>query len=523
LEPIEMSNAPHADDQVSLYALSWYYAQDGKMAIDIATGIVVDANPAAEALMGYTRDELIGMHVTMLHSEDERERVKVEFRQAAQKASSHPGFHLLRKDGSLLPVAIWSSESIQVGSCSLLIVVFRDISEEVRREHLLSAQNWAMSAFSIAALALGRARSPEDLLQSICEAITRESVYLVAWIGIAEDDPGKPVRLAASAGTALGYLDGVQVSWSEDELTGQGPTGVCIRTNTMQILDDSETSPIFVPWRKRAKRFGIRSSISIPLRVEGSWNGALMVYSAHPRAFEVAPIEVFERLGEQIVHGIHALEQRQLLEAERQHRELAQKHVNEVLSASVSAMVTAMEMRDPYTSGHESRVAEIAYAIGREMGWHEDRLQSLRLASMVHDIGKVSIPVEILTKPGRLTAEEYKLVKEHPETGYTILKDIPFNGPIADIVRQHHEKLDGSGYPLGLKADAILPESRVLAVADIVEAMSSDRPYRHGMDIHVVLESIEAQAGTRLDAEVVRICADLFRGKRLFPNSLNLH
>jgi HD-GYP domain-containing protein (c-di-GMP phosphodiesterase class II) len=144
------------------------------------------------------------------------------------------------------------------------------------------------------------------------------------------------------------------------------------------------------------------------------------------------------------------------------------------------------------------------------------------MASMVHDIGKVSIPVDILTKPGRLTTEEYELVKGHSETGYAILKDIPFNGPIADIVRQHHEKLDGSGYPLGLKAGAILPESKVLAVADIVEAMSSDRPYRRGMDINIVLESIENEAGTLLDAEVVRVCAKLFRAKRLFPNSLNL-
>ena len=517
-----MSSEPYADDRQSLYALSWRYAQDGKLAIDIATGIVVDANPAAERLMSYTREELIGMHTAMLHPEAEREKVQNVLRRDVPRPLLHKDFHLQRKDSLSVPVAIWSSGALDFADRSLVIVEFRDISEEKRKEHLLAAQNWAMSAFSIAALALGRARSPEDLLQSICEAITRESVYLLAWIGIAEDDPGKTLRLAASAGSALGYLDGVHVSWSEDLPAGLGPTGVCVRTNTMYIIDDSETAPIFVPWRKRAKKFGIRSSISIPLHVEGSWNGALVVYSAHPHAFEAAPIEVFERLGEQIVHGIHALEQKHLLEAARLHREMVQKHLTEALSASVSAMVTAMEMRDPYTAGHESRVADIAYVIGREMGWPEERLQSLRMAAMVHDIGKISIPVEILTKPGRLTADEFELVKGHSESGYAILKDIPFNAPIADIVRQHHEKLDGSGYPLGLKADAILPESRILAVADMVEAMSSDRPYRRGMDIDVVLECIENQAGTLLDAEVVRICAELFRAKRLFPNSLNL-
>ncbi len=185
-------------------------------------------------------------------------------------------------------------------------------------------------------------------------------------------------------------------------------------------------------------------------------------------------------------------------------------------------MVTAMEMRDPYTAGHESRTAEIVYAIGKEMGWGEDRLQGLRMAAMVHDIGKISIPVEILNKPGRLTAEEYSLVKQHPETGYAILKDIPFNWPVADIVRQHHEKLDGSGYPLGLKADGILMESKVLTVADMVEAMASHRPYRKPIRLEQVLVELEEQAGTLLDRGVVRICAALFREKRLILQGLSL-
>jgi HD-GYP domain-containing protein (c-di-GMP phosphodiesterase class II) len=178
-------------------------------------------------------------------------------------------------------------------------------------------------------------------------------------------------------------------------------------------------------------------------------------------------------------------------------------------------MVTAMEIRDPYTAGHEVRVAQIAYAIGQEMGWPEDRLQGLRMAAMVHDIGKISIPSEILTKPARLNPVEFALVKRHPESSYIILKDIPYTWPIADIVRQHHEKLDGSGYPLGLKGDAILPEAKVLAVADIVEAMAAARPYRAALGLEVALAQIEKEAGTLLDAEVVRICAALFREKRL--------
>ena len=145
------------------------------------------------------------------------------------------------------------------------------------------------------------------------------------------------------------------------------------------------------------------------------------------------------------------------------------------------------------------------------------------MAAQVHDIGKISIPAEILTKPTTLTPGELGLIHEHPETGYTILKNIPFAWPIAEIVRQHHERLDGSGYPLGLKGDAILPEARVLAVADFVEAMGSHRPYRPAAKLKIVLEQIEKEAGTKLDAEAVRICAALFREKRLVLTALNRH
>jgi response regulator RpfG family c-di-GMP phosphodiesterase len=404
---------------------------------------------------------------------------------------------------------------VQFGCCPQLIFEFRDITEEKRKEHLLSAQNWALSAFSIAALALGRARSTEGLLQSICEAITRESVYVLAWIGIAEENPEKKIRVAAAAGTAVSYLDDLRVTWAENEPTGQGPTGICVRTHALQIMEDTETSPVFGLWRERASRFGIRSSVSIPIQVEGSWSGVLVVYAQRPRAFEASPVEVFQRLAEQIIHGVKALEQKKLLDAERRRRENTQKHLTEALSASVAAIVTAMEMRDPYTAGHESRVADIAYAIGKEKGWSEDHLQGLRIAAMVHDIGKIAIPIEILTKPTKLDQAEYKLIKRHPEAGYAILRDIPFTWPVADIVRQHHEKLDGSGYPQGLKESAILPEARILAVADIVEAMASNRPYRQAIDIAAVLEEVESMAGTLLDADAVRICAALFREKRL--------
>jgi len=185
--------------------------------------------------------------------------------------------------------------------------------------------------------------------------------------------------------------------------------------------------------------------------------------------------------------------------------------------------VLAMEMRDPYTAGHENRVAEIAVAIGREMGWPEQQLQGMRIAALVHDIGKITIPAEILNRPGKLSPAEWAVIIGHPETAHAILRDIPFVWPVAEIVRQHHEKLDGSGYPFGLKESAILPEAKVLAVADIMEAMASNRPYRPAIDLAHVLEMLESQAGTLLDAEAVRICVSLFREKRLVIPGLITH
>ena len=517
-----MTHSPHANEPQSLYELSWIGAQDAKFAIDCATGIVADANPAAVALMGYSRAELIGMHITELHPEAERELVRVEFSKAMLRHTPYSDFHIKRKNCCTTPVTIWLSEKLEVAGRSMVIGEFRDNSQGKEREYRLAAQNWALSAFSIAALALGRAHSAKGLVQSICEGITLQSRYVLAWIGVAEDNPGKEIRIAASAGSAIGYLDGMHLSWAEDTPWGQSPTGVCIRTDTLQITGDTETSPAFEPWRERARQFGIRSSFSTPLRIEGGWHGALVVYATRPNAFEAAPIEVFQHLAEQIVHGIEALEQKQLLDAERLSHEETQKQLSEALAASVAAIVTAMEMRDPHTAGHQGRVAEIAVAIGKEMGWSTERLLGLRMAAMVHDIGKISIPAEILTKPTRLSAGEWALIHEHPESGYSILKDIPFTWPIAEIVREHHEKLDGSGYPRGLKGDEILPEAKVLAVADIVEAMASDRPYRAALGLEAALAEIERLAGTQLDAEAVRVCTALFREKRLVLPRLNL-
>ncbi len=183
------------------------------------------------------------------------------------------------------------------------------------------------------------------------------------------------------------------------------------------------------------------------------------------------------------------------------------------LMQTVEVATILSEMRDPYTAGHERRVAEIAVAIGREMGLTEHDLEGLRVAGYLHDIGKINIPSEILSKPGRLTELEYEIIKGHPTSGYNVLKDVDFPWPVAQVALQHHERINGSGYPEGLKGEEILLEARITAVADVVEAMGSHRPYRPGLGIKPALEEIERGNGTLYDPQVAEACLRLFREK----------
>lgn len=168
-----------------------------------------------------------------------------------------------------------------------------------------------------------------------------------------------------------------------------------------------------------------------------------------------------------------------------------------------SAVSNMVELRDPYTAGHERRVGLIAKAIGAELGWTAERCASLELMGLVHDIGKIYVPAEILSKPTKLTDIEMQIIKVHPQAGYDILKGINFKIPVAEVILQHHERLDGTGYPRGLKGEAILPETRIISVADVLEAMSSFRPYRPALGIEVAVEEIKRGRGTQYDPEVV--------------------
>jgi PAS domain S-box-containing protein len=209
------------------------------------------------------------------------------------------------------------------------------------------------------------------------------------------------------------------------------------------------------------------------------------------------------------------LSARDVTEKKRADRQILDQ-IEQLKSSVMSTVEVATvlnEMRDPYTAGHERRVAAIAAAIGAHLGFDENRQEGLRVAGHLHDVGKVIVPSEILSKPGKLGALEYQMIQGHAQAGFDVLKNVKFPWPVAEVALQHHERMDGGGYPQGLKGEAILLEARIMAVADVVEAMSSHRPYRSGLGIDEALAEVEGGGGTKYDRTVVEACLTLFREK----------
>ena len=189
--------------------------------------------------------------------------------------------------------------------------------------------------------------------------------------------------------------------------------------------------------------------------------------------------------------------------------------VQKAVAGTIYAMARIVESRDPYTAGHQQGVARLAVAIGREMGLEQEQVNGLMMAALIHDLGKINVPAEILAKPTKLTPLEFSLIQTHSQSGYEILKEIEFPWPVAQMVLEHHERFDGSGYPQGLRGEAILLEARILAVADVVEAMASHRPYRPALGIEAALEEVRAKRGTAFDERVADACLTLFLEKGL--------
>jgi putative nucleotidyltransferase with HDIG domain len=254
------------------------------------------------------------------------------------------------------------------------------------------------------------------------------------------------------------------------------------------------------------------SMILLPL-ANSEMLGAMVIYSRHTKHFDDDKINLFVELSEDTAYGIHTLRLREDLLRTSSQRDDMLRQLRESLEGTVHSIAMMVEARDPYTAGHQTRVSNLAVEIAKELDLDSNTIEGIHVASQVHDIGKIQIPSEILTKPTKLTNLEYEMIKTHPTTGYEILKNINFPWPIADIVHQHHERLDGTGYPNGMSSKDILLEAKIVCVADVVEAMASHRPYRASLGIEFALTELERERGTKYDTDVVDCCLKLFREK----------
>lgn len=398
------------------------------------------------------------------------------------------------------------------GNISGILGIYEDITARKLAELEAGNANRALRAISACNELIFRADNEQELLQSFCALIVQAGGYRMSWIGYARQDADSLIEPMARYGHDEGYIDGGRFSWSGELPSGQGLSGMAIRSGRTEINQNYMDSPHLAPWREAALQRGYRASIALPLKSQGSAPmGVLMIYAEEENAFTSEEVRLLEDLASDLVFGIESLRTR--AEREKNRFDLQQS-----LDDFTKAMSSTMEMRDPYTAGHQRRTAALAVAIARELQLPEDRIHGLELASTIHDIGQVKIPTEILTRPGRLNDVEMMIVREHSQNGYEILRNIRFPWPIADIIRQHHERLDGSGYPQGLKGDDILLEARILAVADVTEAMHSHRPYRPAWSQQEVLAELERGRGRLYDPAAVDACLKLFRDRQfVFP------
>jgi len=441
------------DDETLLHWLSIENANDGIYVVDLR-GKVLHVNRAFCAMLGYTREELERCNVRDWDSEFDPGRFHTNLIELTdQRTVVHTAYR--RKDGSTLDVEVAVAASY-VGGSAVVHCACREFTDKHRTEKALAESERRFSSL---------------MHQSIA------GIYII--------QDGELVYVNPRFAGMFGYDTESEVMGRkvQDLVAGQWREQVVENMNRRLSGDCHRTRLEFVALRRDGSEF------------EVSVDGTVSSYQGRPA----------------LVGLIEDLSDRQktadALKAYVSKLELAVLGTVQVASSMV-------EMRDPYTAGHERRVGEIAAAIGKKMKLDSHRVDGLRIIGQVHDIGKIGIPAEILSKPGRLSRSEMDLIREHSQKGYEILKTVEYPWPIADAVLQHHERMDGSGYPQGLAGDAIVVEARIMAVADTIEAMSAHRPYRAGLGIDAALNEIERGNGTQYDPASAEACLQLFREDR---------
>lgn len=407
------------------------------------------------------------------------------------------------------------------GSVMVMEGSYHSIDGLKRSQLAVERTNRALRILVTAYDAVSSGRSSEESLAILVKGIAASHDCPVAWVGEALNDEQKRIRPFAWAGMASEFARAGTFRW-DDSPYGRGPSGTCIKTEKPCLVRDVLESDMAAAWRDKLGEYGIRSGVSIPIILTDGQKFVLHVAGSSAQQFSEDDVETYEMIANVLKLMIGSADLAfQFGQSETARLEIADR-LQKAVSGVIAALATVVEKRDPYTAGHQHRVAELAVAIGRELKLSEDRLEGLRIGAWIHDIGKIGVPTEILSKPGRLDTTEIALIQRHAQIGYEIVKSIDFGWPVEKIVYQHHERVDGSGYPQGLKGDEITLEARIVAVADVVESMGTDRPYRKKIPWATVIDEVTDGRGSKYDENVVdAVLVVLDRNAEAFGFSTN--
>lgn len=464
-------------------------------------GVVVGCNRSGAFLLGRPREQILGRPLTDLPWINEPYDFSIMTSDQASRpvdlgASDTATSRLLGIAGptqsvrwlmlSAFPVVV---EGVRKGS----MISYRDVTIEHQKEQSLELMTEINRLMILSA-------TEDEFLKSVCDAFVRVGGYALTRIDVAVDDDAHNIRNLCFAGPH-GYVTDAVITWSNESPSGAGPIGRALKNHVAVQVDDLLQDTSAQPWHPLMEKFNLRSCVSIPFSLSQT-PAVLTAYASHTFAF---PGRKFQRL-QAIVHEI----------------EFAAAHVNAIvetetaLDGTIAALSQMTETRDPYTAGHQSSVGWLGEEIARRMGLEPALCKLIRQSGELHDVGKIAIPVEILTRPGRLGQSEFDLIRTHPIVGADILAKAHLPWPIVDVALQHHERLDGSGYPSGLKGDDVILPARIVAVADVVEAMTQRRPYRPALGSDFALAEIKRGAGAQYDASVVATCLQIFEEGFIF-------
>ncbi|MDD5117947.1 MAG: PAS domain S-box protein [Sulfuricurvum sp.] len=465
---------------------------------------IVEANACFENMIGYTPEEILDLHIWDFEALMNEHEIRNKFLDIGSVNTTIETRHR-RKNGTLYDAEV-SISGVIINGEPMTFTITRDITERKKEQNALMHANRALKTLSAGNMALVRANDEQELLQQVTDIIKIQAGYNLAVVVYANNDATKSITMMASSGMEDDDYEWLnRVTW-DDTSNGQFPVSHAIRSGMTQVYRNNQCIIGCETWRESIQIKDYTSNIALPLFDGKKVFGALCIYSSKENSFEDNEIRLLEELSGDLAFGVITLRTR--IAHDQQAKALRQS-----LEQSIQIIAATVEARDPYTAGHQRRVSELASAIAQEIGLSEEEVQGIHFAALIHDLGKIHIPAEILVKPGRLSEIEFMLIKTHPQEGYNILKDVKFPWPIADTILQHHEKIDGSGYPQGLKGEDILIGAKIICVADVVEAMSSHRPYRASLGIEPSLDEIRRGRGTWYDSTVVDACLTLFEKK----------